>query len=161
MQEPYDGGVTYIPSHLPQTIAAGGLHHLALTEQGDVLAWGDNNRGQLGDGSKRNKKRPKKIFSGPVAIAACWSSAFALTGDGDVCAWGNNFYGQCGDGSKQDKVRPVKVISEATSIAAGYGFCLAKTREGRFCSGALTMAEIISSGMGVWEIKFDQLKYPL
>ena len=36
--------------HIPESIAAGRAHCLALDEQGHVWAWGDNSRGQLGCG---------------------------------------------------------------------------------------------------------------
>ncbi|MCN0155339.1 cell wall anchor protein, partial [Salinispora arenicola] len=32
-------------------VAAGGVHSLAVTSGGDVLAWGANGSGQLGDGT--------------------------------------------------------------------------------------------------------------
>lgn len=39
----------------------GSLHVLALTEGGEVYAWGDNDEGQLGDGTQHPISRPRPI----------------------------------------------------------------------------------------------------
>lgn len=39
----------------------GSLHVLALTEDGEVYAWGDNDEGQLGDGTAHPISRPRPI----------------------------------------------------------------------------------------------------
>ncbi|MDR2017737.1 MAG: hypothetical protein LBQ00_02500 [Syntrophobacterales bacterium] len=36
------------------TITAGGIHSLALKDNGDVYAWGENSKGQLGTGYSDN-----------------------------------------------------------------------------------------------------------
>ena len=65
-------------------IAAGAEHSLALTSDGSVLAWGDNERGELGDGSSTTFKSPTPV---PVdlpagtrvtAIAAGYTDSLAL-----------------------------------------------------------------------------------
>lgn len=39
----------------------GSLHVLALTDDGEVYAWGDNDEGQLGDGTAHPIARPRPI----------------------------------------------------------------------------------------------------
>lgn len=39
----------------------GSLHVLALTDDGEVYAWGDNDEGQLGDGTAHPISRPRPI----------------------------------------------------------------------------------------------------
>lgn len=39
----------------------GSLHVLALTDDGEVYAWGDNDEGQLGDGTSHPISRPRPI----------------------------------------------------------------------------------------------------
>jgi alpha-tubulin suppressor-like RCC1 family protein len=54
-------------------VAAGGLHSLALDENGDVWAWGGNGLGQLGDGQKEQfSTTPIKVDSGVTMI---WTTA--------------------------------------------------------------------------------------
>lgn len=42
-------------------IVLGSLHVLALTDCGEVYAWGDNDEGQLGDGTTHPISRPRPI----------------------------------------------------------------------------------------------------
>ena len=44
-----------------KSIAAGGEHSLAINEAGELYAWGLNDFGHLGDGSRINKNKPKTI----------------------------------------------------------------------------------------------------
>jgi len=46
------------------TISAGGGHSLALKNDGSLLAWGSNSKGQLGDGSTTDRLTPVLIDAG-------------------------------------------------------------------------------------------------
>lgn len=72
----------------------------ALTEDGELYMWGDNNCGQLGDGSTTDKSLPNKveISSGKkvTEFLLCHKSCMALLSDGTVWAWGysgSGYYG--------------------------------------------------------------------
>ena len=45
------------------TVAAGYAHSLAITGPGDLRAWGDNEAGQLGDGTTTNRTTPVEVVS--------------------------------------------------------------------------------------------------
>jgi alpha-tubulin suppressor-like RCC1 family protein len=77
-------------------IAAGGNHSMALTSEGRVWVWGDNNYGQLGDETKTDRSRPVVVrgLEGVVAIAAGQNHCLALLDDGRVFGWGYNNYNQ-------------------------------------------------------------------
>jgi hypothetical protein len=90
--------------------ADGGAHTLALTEDGTVWATGENNGGQLGDGSSISRSNPARaaILRDVVDVAAAHfapstyfgttAASVALTSDGQVWTWGSNYYGQLGTG---------------------------------------------------------------
>jgi len=83
-------------------IAAGEVHSLALLEDGTVVAWGDNEYGQLGEGSNielSNTPREVIKLSGAEAIAGGIDHSLALLPDGTVKAWGSNFTGELGYGT--------------------------------------------------------------
>lgn len=119
-------------------VAAGGKHTLALTSAGQVLAWGDNHDGQLGDGLTGDSHVPVqvKLPEGTVvtAIATGAVDCMAVTSAGQVYAWGNNQYGQLGDGSTVTRRTPVRVLLprgvKAVAVAASYNYSLALTSTG-------------------------------
>lgn len=108
-------------------VREGGLFTLALTTKGQVLAWGDNSSGELGDGTTTNRALPARVRLPRgvtvTAISAGLDSALALTRSGRVLSWGGNSYGQLGHGSGSDRHVPGYVRRPAhtkiTSIAAG------------------------------------------
>jgi alpha-tubulin suppressor-like RCC1 family protein len=105
-------------------IAAGGLHSLALLSNGTVMAWGDNESGELGDGSVGGYSDvPVEVkgLTGVTAIAAGFGHSLALLSNGTVVAWGSNEFGQLGDGTTTNSDVPVAVsgLSGVTAIASG------------------------------------------
>jgi alpha-tubulin suppressor-like RCC1 family protein len=103
-------------------IAAGEGHSLALLGGGRVFAWGENEFGQLGDGSEATSLVPVEVdLSGfgspPVDVfAANWSS-YALLEDGTFLGWGRNSGGQLGDGSEAQQLTPV--AADLSGFGAG------------------------------------------
>ena len=120
-------------------VAAGGNHSLALTSSGQVLAWGFNGTGQLGNGTTTNSNIPVPVSlpSGTIvtAIAAGAQHSLALTSSGQVLAWGGNTYGQLGNGTTSNSSTPVQVSlfvgTTVTAIASGATHSLAVTSSGQ------------------------------
>ena len=114
-------------------IAAGGGRSHALCSDGTLAAWGENDRGQLGDNATTNRSAPvavvtSGVLSGktPIAIAAGAYHSVALCSDGTLAAWGRNDFGQLGDGSTTDRLAPVAVntggaLSGKTVVGLGTG----------------------------------------
>jgi alpha-tubulin suppressor-like RCC1 family protein len=95
-------------------IAAGSAHNLALCADGGIVAWGGNSHGQLGDGSKTDRRVPVDVtvdgaLAGRkvVAIAAGSIHSLALCSDGTIVGWGGNNDGQFGNGTKTGSLWPV------------------------------------------------------
>jgi alpha-tubulin suppressor-like RCC1 family protein len=98
------------------SIAAGESFSLAAKGDGSLVAWGNNQSGQLGDGmSGQDQNTPVAVrrFSASVplrSLAAGGSHSLAVTADNQVWAWGSNSAGQLGDGTAPiDQLTPVPV----------------------------------------------------
>ena len=109
-------------------IAAGGYHSLFLKGDGSLWAMGDNDYGQLGDGTINKKNVPKQIVASNVTAIAAGQlgneagglHSLFLKGDGSLWAMGDNESGQLGDGTTDNMVVPEQIVaSNVTAIAAG------------------------------------------
>ncbi|XP_047528623.1 probable E3 ubiquitin-protein ligase HERC4 isoform X1 [Vanessa atalanta] len=92
-------------------IACGFYHSIALTNNGELYAWGANTYGQCGLGTKSNKETtPQQISSLvgiPIAMIACGGNhTFALSKSGAVFGWGKNMYGQLGLQDRENRCYP-------------------------------------------------------
>jgi gliding motility-associated-like protein len=94
-----------------KTVKSGDFHTLAIKTDGTLWAWGNNNYGQLGDGTTTNKNIPTKIGNSNdwQFIFPGDHSSFAIKYDGSLWAWGINTYGILGDGSIINKNTPTRI----------------------------------------------------
>ncbi len=113
----------------PTAISAGASHNCALFSDGTVKCWGDNLKGQLGDGSNTDRTSAVSVAGlGGTAtkIAAGYSSTCALLSTGTVRCWGNNSFGELGNGNTTDTTSPVTANIGGTAtdlIASSFSTC--------------------------------------
>ncbi|MDQ2770240.1 MAG: T9SS type A sorting domain-containing protein [Bacteroidota bacterium] len=89
------------------------MHTLALRADSSLWAWGDNQFGELGDGTTTSQTAPVAVARGPwKQLATSQNGSLAVRADGTLWAWGNNSYGQLGDGTTVRRTRPVQVGSD-------------------------------------------------
>jgi alpha-tubulin suppressor-like RCC1 family protein len=117
-----------------RAIEAGGRQSLALDSDGNIWAWGDNEYGQLGDGTTTNRSSPIRILSldSVKRVRTKELHSLALRSDGTVWAWGWNGFGQLGDGTTVDKLSPIRItdLDEVVDICAGVRHSLALKSDG-------------------------------
>jgi alpha-tubulin suppressor-like RCC1 family protein len=127
------------------SIAAGGVHSLAIDNNGNLWSWGRNNMSQLGLGDSYDRIFPVLIsndweynpFNSIASVVGSKGSyspqylnlnySFALKTNNTLWAWGANTYGQLALGYTGFPSAPDQAGSESDwyIIAAGYGHILA------------------------------------
>ncbi len=121
------------PALLP--IAAGSNTNYALGKDGSEWSWGDNSRGQVGNGTTGSVPYPVNSsgFSAVQAVAAGSKHALVLRQDGTVWAWGDNTSGQLGRGftsAFEPKAEQVNGLGKVVAISAGGDDSYAVTESG-------------------------------
>jgi RHS repeat-associated protein len=115
---------TYVPLTNITKVAAGPAHTLALDENGQVWSWGNNSKGELGDGTLVNRAFAQRVLAPSgngfltdivkIATGGTATTAFsmALDKNGVIYIWGNTSNGQLGTGvSNGTQSKPVAMTS--------------------------------------------------
>lgn len=116
---------------LPAAAQAKPLPRLYLSHV--AAAWGDNEYGNLGDGTFAQRLTAVNVGSNVSQVAAGYDHSLAVISDGSVWSWGSNTSGQLGTGSAQSSASPqlVSGISgTVTQVAAGWYHSLALASDG-------------------------------
>ncbi len=109
------------------SISAGTDHTCAVLEDA-VYCWGNNDNGELGDGTTTARSVPTAVTTSGVldgttvtAVSAGDNHTCAIA-DGGVFCWGQNDYGELGNGTSAQSAVPVQAgsISNASALATGY-----------------------------------------
>ena len=129
-------------------IAAGNAYTVALKADGTVWTWGNNDNGQLGNGTSIGWALSpwQTSLDSVIAVAAGGAHTMALKNDGTLWAWGSNSYGQLGDGtsgSANNRSTPVQVLlkkgaggnpdvpfTDVTSVSGGEYHTIVSKRDG-------------------------------
>ncbi|XP_032669055.1 probable E3 ubiquitin-protein ligase HERC4 isoform X2 [Odontomachus brunneus] len=120
-------------------IACGLKHSIALTNNGELYAWGSNSDGQLGLGSDTKMELiPKLVHSlaaVPIAFVACGGyHTIVILKSGAIFAWGRNTFGQLGLDDMQNRNVPCQLRflrnSRVCHAACGEEFSVFLTMDG-------------------------------
>jgi len=128
-------------AHANSEVAAGGDHSCAVLPSGHINCWGDNEDGELGNGTTSNSDTPVEVqgISTATQATAGGSDSCALLASGHIDCWGANASGGLGDGTTNNSDTPVEVqgIVTATQVTAGVGYaCALLSSEHVDCWGA-------------------------
>jgi len=116
-------------------VAAGFFHSLLLKTDGSVWATGGNAFGQLGDGTKKSKKKWTQITEAGtdiIQVAAGFSHSLLLKTDGSV--WATGEIGSESNPSQWTTAQWTTVVhSGVTQLASGELHCLLVDEQGFLC----------------------------
>jgi alpha-tubulin suppressor-like RCC1 family protein len=128
-----DGSVEPLPAPFT-AITAGLAHTCGLVGDGGAYCWGFNERGELGDGSRRQRSTPVAVIGelrftslSPGGLHTC-----GVTTTNQVFCWGFNLNGQLGDGTNSDRATPGQIAGSASlaSVTAGGSYTCGLTGTG-------------------------------
>lgn len=122
-------------------IGTGALHSCALSSDGDVYCWGNNEVGQLGFGKAGDPLLvPTKVPGLPkvasISVGVLHTCAVAISGT--AFCWGDNKYGKLGAGEADAELGPIQVkgLSDIVQISANrFGTCAVTEKSKAFCWG--------------------------
>ncbi len=140
------GAAVAFPSER-SNIAAGGRHSCMLDDNGRAVCWGNNERGQLGDGSFDDHATAAPV-SGDFTLASISAGVWhtcGVTRDGDAFCWGSNDAGQLGDGTTTVRAAPVRVSGSLPLryLRTGQSHTCALSRGGSvLCWGANSKGQV-------------------
>ncbi len=96
---------------------------IAILRNGQVWAWGNNDRGQLGTGSLADSSVPVRVRVPKgvrfVKVSSGGYASYAIDSTGRCWAWGDNKSGQLGTGSsRQHSTLPLEVGIHLTQVSS-------------------------------------------
>jgi hypothetical protein len=118
------------------------------TSAGEVLCWGDNTAGQLGDDTLTRREEPTPVLDlqNAVALDASEKHTCALDTDHRAWCWGDNTFGQIGVGQASTPLSATPVLDDVAAIAAGgssYGYTCAIALDGTtWCWGSTSGGQL-------------------
>lgn len=122
---------------------------------GSVFCWGENNYGQLGNGTSESSPTPVEVtgLSGATALGAGSTHRCAVA-DGKAYCWGYNGEGQLGNGNTADSPKPVKVagLTGVTAVSSGYDHTCALADGQAYCWGVNQSGQVGNGAMSDREL---------
>lgn len=140
--------------YVPQEIAAGTRHSMAVGTDGTIMSWGSDSYGQLGAGAGRLRTTPEQVvgLSGVTAIDGGTQHVAAVTSDGALWTWGASRNGSLGQGTAAfDRAVPAVVsgLLGVRGVSAGLDYTLALKGDGTVWSFGLNNRGNLGDGTAV------------
>ncbi len=128
----YSGPYPTVPVKVMDNVIAiecGNGFTAAIKADGTLWMWGDNDKGQLGNGGNGNimheiygnicQTVPERIMDNVSSVSCGDDYTAAIKKDGSLWMWGRNDFGQLGNGTQVDTKTPGKVMDNVISISCG------------------------------------------
>jgi hypothetical protein len=121
------------------TVSVGGAT-CALKKDSSLWCWGDNSKGEVGDGTTTSRSNPVNVLPGTtwLMVRAGDHNTCGIQANGTLWCWGGNNEGQVGDGTRTARTSPVQVgtATNWASVAAPMlHTCATQTNGALWCWG--------------------------
>lgn len=136
-------------------VAAGARHSCVVNRHGNVLCWGANDRGQLGDGTMVDAAEARLTLgvSGAREVVAGEAHTCALLDDGQVLCWGDDSRGQLTIAGLDASAEPraAAVFPDVVDLDASWDHACAVRDDGTtWCWGGNDSGELGPAGTSVF-----------
>jgi len=126
------------PGALAIEVSLGLQHTCALLDRGRIMCWGDNIKGQLGNGTWEGGSTPVAVDleAAATTVSSGDEHTCVLIDSGEVTCWGAGGSGQLGNGTDSDSSVPASVTgitelsSGVTEISCGSSYSCALFEDG-------------------------------
>lgn len=111
------------------------LRGFGLADNSTLLAWGNNNNGELGVGDTSYRSTPQIALENVASYASGYFHTAAVLENGSVLVWGDNGHGQLGDNLfESERLSPgiVDGVENAVSVECGHYSVFVKTGNGEY-----------------------------
>jgi alpha-tubulin suppressor-like RCC1 family protein len=135
-----------------QSVSASNGFVCGISDDGSAYCWGENNYGQLGNGTTADDSVPVAAANGAnptgqwKSISAGVTHTCAIGSDDSAYCWGANAQGQLGNNSTTDDSVAVRALipgdAPVRSLSAGENFTCAATDSATFCWGANSRGQL-------------------
>ncbi|MBM3720683.1 MAG: hypothetical protein FJW47_02135 [Actinobacteria bacterium] len=152
----------------PTLVETGGTFACAIAG-GLLYCWGDNEYGQLGDGTNNSSavpvrvRFPEKLNNARLSNLSLGQSSACVLADTNLMCWGNNRFGQLGNGTETNSSMPIAVDTSGvlknltvTDISVGINHVCAIANSRAFCWGNNQ-----TSNLGVLQAKLANSSTPV
>ncbi|RED75261.1 RCC1 domain-containing protein [Cohnella phaseoli] len=130
--DPYDDGSQSIVASqftpvklMDKVLKIDGRNHLAVIKKDKSLwLWGENEDGQLGDGTQLSRFTPQKVLDDVVDVTAEGAFTIALRSDGTLWGFGTNSVGELGLGAfdYDPHTMPIRLMDNVARTGAQASF---------------------------------------
>ena len=123
------------PSEIIQ-ISSSIKHVVAITHNGEVITWGENENGQIGRSSMLRKPTIMECMDNYKVIQVAVSDGHSalLTSEGKLFCFGSNLFGESGDLDIESKTvtkpKLIKINEPISQVSVGRNFTLSLTIKG-------------------------------
>ena len=114
-----------------QTTSGGAAESFLIDDNGTLWAWGDNQWGQLGDGTTEDRATPVRVLEGVRSVSAGECHTYAVLEDDTLWAWGRNVSNSFpGSDELVNSLTPIKIMDDVASASTGVCTHLAVKTDG-------------------------------
>ncbi len=115
-----------------QTVSLGGSgrYSAAITKEGVLYLWGDNDGGRLGNGTTKGSSIPIKIMENVESVSLGYGTSAAITKEGALYLWGWHVGEQCSSVPIKIMENVASVNLDVESVSLGEYHSAAITKEG-------------------------------